>query len=282
MKIGIICKKDNPEAFHLAQKVVNTIEARGVSCLMEDSLAKETGHGSGKDVWACSDIMIVIGGDGTLLRSIRKCSSRQTPILGVHMGYLGFLAETTETEIMDGIDAVIRKDYVIDWRSMFNISLIRADKCMASQSVLNDVVVSKGALARIFDVEVWTDSTFISCYTADGLIVSTPTGSTAYNLSADGPIVHPKVCAVVLTPICPHMLANRSIVLPDFHTITLIIKATRSSDHIYLTLDGQRGHPLEAGDRIIIKKEDTMAALIRFKKSDYFKVLRTKLKWQER
>jgi NAD+ kinase len=137
-------------------------------------------------------------------------------------------------------------------------------------------------LARIIDIEVWTDSTFITCYRADGLIISTPTGSTAYSLAAGGPIVHPQVSAIILNPICPHVLSNRSIVLPDSQEVIIVVKSSKASDNIYLTLDGQKGHPLQAGDRLRIKRGSRKAVMLRFPQRDYFEILRSKLKWQER
>lgn len=168
---------------------------------------------------------------------------RQIPILGVHMGYLGFLTGVTEDEVCKALEAVLSGDFVKEERTMFECVLVREDQEIISQHVLNDVVINKSALARMIDIEVSTDSTFITCYRADGLIVSTPTGSTAYNLATGGPIVHPQVDAIILTPICPHVLSNRSIVLPDSQEVIIVVKSGKRSDNIYLTLDGQRGFP---------------------------------------
>jgi NAD+ kinase len=165
---------------------------------------------------------------------------------------------------------------------MFEATLIREGETVTTQHVLNDVVINKSALARIIDIEVWTNSTFITSYRADGLIVSTPTGSTAYNLATGGPIVHPQVEAIILTPICPHVLSNRSIVLPDSQEVGIIVKSGKRSDNIYLTLDGQRGFPLEPGDKLIIRRGDYKAIILRFPYRDYFEILRSKLGWQER
>jgi NAD+ kinase len=198
------------------------------------------------------------------------------------MGTLGFLTEVTEDEVFKALDALKNSQYIRDERTMFEVTLLRGDETIASQHVLNDVVITKGALARIIDIEVWTDSTFITCYRADGLIISTPTGSTAYSLAAGGPIVHPQVSAIILNPICPHVLSNRSIVLPDSQEVIIVVKSSKASDNIYLTLDGQKGHPLQAGDRLRIKRGSRKAVMLRFPQRDYFEILRSKLKWQER
>lgn len=282
MIIGVICKEDNREALAHAAEVTRWLAAHHIPCLMEDHLADSMGSARTDDVWSNAELLVVLGGDGTLLRSIRMSAPREVPILGIHLGYLGFLTEVTEDELFPALESVLKGEYVRDERVMFECTLIRKEETVVRQHVLNDIVINKGALARIFDIEVWVDETFITSYRADGLIVSTPTGSTAYNLAADGPIVHPKVEAIILTPICPHVLSNRSIVLPDTRAVCLIIDPKKTTDHIYLTLDGQKGYPLEAGDRLLVKRGAHKAILLRFPQRDFFQVLRTKLRWQER
>jgi NAD+ kinase len=282
MIFGIVCKEDNSDAVALSGRVMEWVRSRGFECLVEEHVAESIGIKHTAVPWETADLLIAIGGDGTFLRTIWKSAQRGTPILGVHMGYLGFLTEVTEDEVYEALDAVLAGGYVLERRSMFRCTLIRGEETVTSQHVLNDVVINKSAVARIIDIEVWADSTFITCYRADGLIVSTPTGSTAYNLATGGPIVLPSVDAIILTPICPHVLSNRSIVLPDTQEVTIIVKSGKSSDNIYLTLDGQRGFPLNAGDRLIVKRGDCKATILRFPHRDYFEILRTKLGWQER
>jgi len=282
MIIGIVCKEDNKDALELSSRVFEWSRDNGLTCLFEDHIADYLKKSHSADIWSKSDILIVIGGDGTLLRSIRMSASLKIPILGVHMGYLGFLTEVTEDEVYNALKSVVNGDYTIDERAMFNATVLRDNDTVISQHVLNDVVINKSALARIIDIEVWANSKFITCYRADGLIVSTPTGSTAYNLAAGGPIVHPNVSAIILTPICPHVLSNRTIILPDFKEVEIVIKSGKASDDIYLTLDGQKGYPLAGQDRLIIKRGNVHAVMVRFPQRDYFEILRTKLKWQER
>lgn len=282
MIIGVVCKEDNREALAHAAEVLTWLEVHHIPYLIEDHMAASLDHVRTDDVWSKADLLVVLGGDGTLLRSIRMSSPREIPILGIHLGYLGFLTEVTEEELFPALESVLKGEYLRDERVMFECALTRGNTTVVRQHVLNDIVINKGALARIFDIEVWVDETFITRYRADGLIVSTPTGSTAYNLAADGPIVHPKVEAIILTPICPHVLSNRAIVLPDSQAVSLIVNPKKTSENIYLTLDGQKGYPLEAGDRLTVKRGTQKAILLRFPQRDFFQVLRTKLKWQER
>lgn len=282
MIFGIVCKEDNTESLALSLRVREWITARGHECLVEDHIAHFIGIDHTSAPWDGADILIAIGGDGTFLRTIWMSAQKGIPILGVHMGYLGFLTEVTEDEVYDALEAILNGDFVQEERAMFKSTLIRDGRTITSQHVLNDVVINKSALARIIDIEVWTDSTFITSYRADGLIVSTPTGSTAYNLATGGPIVHPQVGAIILTPICPHVLSNRSIILPDSQEVNIIVKSGKRSDNIFLTLDGQRGFPLDAGDKLVIRRGEYKAIILRFPHRNYFEILRTKLGWQER
>ena len=191
MIFGIVCKQDDAEALNVARRTFEWISARGHECLLEDHVADHAGMSRTEALWDRADIHIAIGGDGTFLRAIWRSAGKGTPILGIHMGYLGFLTEVKEGEVYEALEAILTGDYVSEERTMLKATLIRKGTIITSQHFLNDVVINKGALARIIDIEVWTDSTFITCYRADGLIVSTPTGSTAYNLATGGPIVHP-------------------------------------------------------------------------------------------
>ncbi|MEA3222888.1 MAG: NAD(+)/NADH kinase [Thermodesulfobacteriota bacterium] len=283
-RIGIVCKEDNRDVLALVARVLKWLEKGDIPYVLEDHIAAYLGQEYTVDVWSNANLLVAIGGDGTLLRAARLSSHRNVPILGVHMGSLGFLTEITEDKVEAAIEAILsgEGEYVKDKRTMFETTLIRDDNIIASKLVLNDAVINKGALARIIDIEVWVNTTFITRYRADGLILSTPTGSTAYNLAAHGPIVYPHVPAIILTPICPHVLSNRSIVLPDSQEVEIVLSAQVSSGNVYLTLDGQRGYPMEGGDKVVVKKARHKAVLMRSPKRDFFEVLRTKLRWQER
>ncbi len=280
-KVGIACKEGNKDALSLVTGLVPRLEKAGIRVLLEDHISRYMGLNSTEDLWTNADLVVVAGGDGTLLRAVHRSITREVPILGVHMGRLGFLAEVTPEEIYTFIDSVLKGDYVKDERTTFEAEIIRDGITVSSDTVLNDVVINKSALARIIEIEVWVDTTFITRYRGDGLILSTPTGSTAYNLAADGPIVHPSVAAIILTPICPHILSNRTIILPDTDLVSVVVDTSGKSDDIFITLDGQRGYPLRPGDRIRIRKAAHKAVLVRSPQRDYFKVLRNKLNWQE-
>lgn len=280
-KVGIACKEGNKDALGLAIELVPRLEKAGIKVLLEDHISQYMGLNSTENLWSNSDLLVVAGGDGTLLRAVHKSIAKEIPILGVHMGRLGFLAEVTPEEIYTVIGSVLKGDYLKDERTTFDAEIIRDGVSISKDTVLNDVVINKSALARIIEIEVWVDTTFITRYRGDGLILSTPTGSTAYNLAADGPIVHPDVAAIILTPICPHILSNRTIILPDSDVVSVVVDTSGKSDDIFITLDGQRGYPLKPGDRIRIKKAAHRAVLVRSPGRDYFKVLRTKLNWQE-
>ncbi len=280
-KVGIACKEGNKDALSLVTGLVPRLEKAGIRVLLEDHISRYMGLNSTEDLWTNADLLVVAGGDGTLLRAVHRSITREVPILGVHMGRLGFLAEVTPEEIYTFIDSVLKGDYVKDERTTFEAEIIRDGITISSDTVLNDVVINKSALARIIEIEVWVDTTFITRYRGDGLILSTPTGSTAYNLAADGPIVHPSVAAIILTPICPHILSNRTIILPDTDLVSVVVDTSGKSDDIFITLDGQRGYPLRPGDRIRIRKAAHKAVLVRSPQRDYFKVLRNKLNWQE-
>ena len=282
MKIGIICKEDNSQALWQAAKITEWLRIKKIPCLYEDHIAAYMDKPVTDDVWTGADVMVAIGGDGTLLRTIRMSLPKEIPILGIHMGFLGFLTEVTDERAYEAIDAALNDECIRDERIMLEACLIRGKEEIIRQNVVNDVVLNKGALARIFDLEVWADSTFITCFRADGLIVSTPTGSTAYNLAANGPIIHPKVDSIILTPICPHVLSNRSIVLPVDQEVTLVVNPKKESGSVYLTLDGQKGMPLMMGDRVRVKRAKEKAIFLRLPDRDFFQILRTKLKWQER
>ena len=230
------------------------------------------------EVAAGADVLVVLGGDGTLLAASHLVD-RPVPVLGVNFGSLGFLTEITMAELYPTLEGVLRGDYRFEERRMLHARVQQRDTADTTGDVLNDVVVTKAALSRIIEFDVAIDGLFVSAFRADGLIVSSPTGSTAYNLAAGGPILHPTLDAVVLTPICPHMLSNRPLVVSDRSSIEVRLRAGRESD-AHLTLDGQRGFPLRGGDVVTVTRSSRTIRLVKAQR-DYFEVLRTKLKWGE-
>jgi len=228
----------------------------------------------------CTDLLIVLGGDGTLLSAARLAADRKVPILAVNLGGLGFLTTVAQDEIYSILEEIFSEKHRVSERVMLEAEILRDGTVIRRQIALNDAVLNKAALARIMDLELRVDGEYVTTYKADGLILSTPTGSTAYSLAAGGPIVYPTVEAFILTPICPHTLTNRPLVIPDSATVEVEFKA--EDDAVFLTLDGQIGIELVRGDRIRMRKAPNKLLLVRPAKKTYYHILRNKLKWGER
>ena len=223
------------------------------------------------------DLILVLGGDGTMIATARMVGDREVPVLGVNFGGLGYLAEFRIEELYSALESILLDRYRLDARVMLAVELLRGDQVITRNRVLNDVVINKSALARIIEIEAYLNDQFVNSFRADGLIVSTPTGSTAYNLSAGGPVIFPSMNAVVITPICPFTLSNRPIVVPDDAEIELRLKTDK--EDVALTLDGQVGFALQMEDRVVIRKSHTTFNLIQPATRNYFDVLRDKLRW---
>jgi NAD+ kinase len=223
------------------------------------------------------DLVLVLGGDGTLLKAARLYGSGKAPVLGINLGGLGFLTEISFEELPALFDQVLRGNCQTESRMMLTAGIIREGKAVSTTPFLNDVVINKGALARIIDLETSIDGQFLTSYRGDGLIVSTPTGSTAYNLAAGGPILHPALKTIVITPICPFTLTNRPIIVQDEALIE--IRLGSKAREVWLTCDGQVGYPLKAGDVVRVEKAPGHIRLIKSPFKNYFEILRTKLKW---
>jgi NAD+ kinase len=225
------------------------------------------------------DLALVLGGDGTLLSAARAVSKAGTLILGVNLGTLGFMTELALADLYPALEAIGKERYIVDSRSMMSGSLIRGGKTLATQVALNEVVVSKSAIARLNHFELFVDAEFVSSYRADALIIATPTGSTAYSLGAGGPILHPDVDAFLITPVSPHGLTHRPVVVRD--TVEIEIRVKTGKEEAYLSFDGQVGMPARVGDIVRCVKAEHPTRLLRFQKT-FFEVLATKLKWGER
>jgi NAD+ kinase len=225
------------------------------------------------------NLALVLGGDGTLLSAARAVAKAGTLILGVNLGTLGFMTELPLADLYPALEAIEKEHYIVDRRSMLSSSLVRVGEIVATHSALNELVVSKSAIARLNHFELFVDSEFVSSYKADGLIVATPTGSTAYSLGAGGPILEPDVDAFVITPVSPHGLTHRPVVVRD--TVEIEIQVKTGQEEGYLSLDGQVGMPVRDGDIVRCVKAEHPARLLRFQKT-FFEVLATKLKWGER
>ena len=227
-----------------------------------------------------ADVVLSLGGDGTLLSAARAFARSGTPIIGVNLGWLGFLTETPLSEMYETLDAWLAGQAVVDARTLMCTELFRDDRLFRRWDALNDVVLAKGAIARMGEFTIELDGAFVARFRADGVIVSTPTGSTAYTLAAHGPILMPTVDAMVLTAICPHLLTIRPIVVPGSSEIGVVIDVV--PHETYLTVDGQEAVELLLGDRIVCRRSDLTVRLLRLHPNGLFNVLRNKLSWGER
>jgi NAD+ kinase len=285
-RVGLVVKPHQPDALQTVCGVVEWLAERGISLSGTPDLERERiEHQTGCAVESVApdrlaenvDLMLVLGGDGTMIATARMLGDRDVPVLGVNYGGLGYLAEFRIEELYTALESILQGNYRLDTRVMLAVELMRGTGKVTRTRVLNDVVINKSALARIIEIEASLNNQFVNSFRADGLIVSTPTGSTAYNLSAGGPVIYPSMNAVVITPICPFTLSNRPIVVPDDAVIELCLKTEK--EEVALTLDGQVGFPLEAQDRVIIRKSRTTFNLVQPMNRNYFEVLRDKLRW---
>ena len=280
--IGISAKITSNDALQFAAKVVADLRARDFAVCFDYATADKL-NDRGKcvakgELGKHSDLLITFGGDGTLL-SVARHAPKDVPILGVNMGTLGFLTEVQVEDFPQVMERVLAGDYESEQRVALDVTVRGHGRDHRVYRVLNDATINKSALARIIEMRVTVGGEFVSSFRADGLIIATPTGSTAYNLSAGGPIIYPTMGAVVLTPICPHMLSNRPVVLPD--TLDIEVGIATPNQEIFLTLDGQEGLPIAQNDKVCISKSPNPVTLIRTPRKSYFDVLRAKLKWGE-
>jgi NAD+ kinase len=285
-RVGVVVKPHQPDALKTICRLVEWLDTHSITLVGTPDLEKErVEHETGCAVEAVAneelaervDLIIVLGGDGTMIATARMVGDSEVPVLGVNYGSLGYLAEFRMEEMFPALESILEGSYQLDSRVMLAAELFRNGEQLMHTRVLNDVVINKSALARIIEIEASLNNQFVNSFRADGLIVSTPTGSTAYNLSAGGPVIYPSMNAVVITPICPFTLSNRPIVVPDDAVIELHLKTP--NEEVALTLDGQVGVPLEVEDRIVIRKSRTSFKLVQPMNRNYFDVLRDKLRW---
>jgi NAD+ kinase len=285
--IGILARPDLTEAKAALVELASWLRARGVRSCIEEQTAQLAGQApadsclvaSGRDMAGLADALVVLGGDGTLLAASRLLE-KEIPVLGVNFGSLGFLTEITLAELYPALQGVLEGRYQHEERRLLRASVHRRGRPDVSADVLNDVVITKAGPSRIIELDVAIDGQFVSSFRADGIIVSSPTGSTAYNLAAGGPILSPTLPAIVVTPICPHMLANRPLVVPDESRIEVRLRATRDVD-VYAALDGQETFAFSEDDSVTVSGSPRRLKLVKAPGRDYYEVLRTKLKWGE-
>lgn len=282
-RLGIITKPNEPRAAELAAHIAEWAADHEINLFVNNrvrDLPPGTFSASAREIADHCDLLIVLGGDGTMISTARLVAGRGTPVLGINLGTLGYLTEFAMDEAMPALEYVVRGEYEIDKRTMLDWQVLRDGDQVGGGTALNDVVLNKSALARIIDIDCWVGSHYVTGYRADGLIVATPTGSTAYNLSAGGPIIAPATEAISICPICPHTLTNRPLVLP--FSVEIALQMNTHEQEVMLTSDGQIGLPLMAGDRVEIRKSEKTFNTVCANDRDYFEILRSKLRWSGR
>lgn len=283
-RIGLIANADKPDAMKLLEELVRWLLERGVEVLVEKDPAELIGRsaiGFSSEEVASTDMIVVLGGDGTILRASRVAAPRGTPMLGVHFGQYGFITEVHPPEAKEALERVLNGDYHISERIMLRARLIRSGEEVGSWTALNDVVVSKGPLARLLSLHVSVREKYIATYAADGIIVSSPTGSTAYSLSAGGPVVNPSVGVMIITPICPHTLNARSLVVPDDDLVQVTTECGED-ESVMLTVDGQLGFYMQSCDRLDVTKAEFSAKIVTWDPLSFYGKLQSRLRWGDR
>jgi len=284
--IGVLARAGLKEAGPVLRNLLHFLQERSVRVVVEErTAALLTEHEGcsvvpGAQLPERADALVVLGGDGTLLAASQLLEKRSIPVLGVNFGSLGFLTEIALGELFAALQGLLDDRYSYDERRLLRATVRRPGRPDVTRDVLNDVVITKAAASRIIELDVGLDGAFVSTFRADGLIVSSPTGSTAYNLAAGGPILHPALPALVLTPICPHMLTNRPLVVGDASTIEVRLVEARDVE-VHVSFDGQQGSTLTTEDVVSVTRSPRVLRLVRAPARDYFEVLRTKLKWGE-
>jgi NAD+ kinase len=283
--VGIVSRPRREDIARVVPPLLDWLRAHGAETICDLETGECIGALAGrtidrKELPEHTDLLIVLGGDGTLLSAARLAVDRGVPILAVKLGGLGFLTTVSQDELFSILEEIFANKHRISERVMLASEVVRGGSIIRQQMALNDAVLNKEALARIMDLELRVDGEYVTTYKADGLIVATPTGSTAYSLSAGGPIVYPIVDAFVVTPICPHTLTNRPIIIPD--SVTIEIGFQSGANNAYLTLDGQIGIELSEGDRVVLRRAPNRLRLVRPARKTYYEILRNKLKWGER
>jgi NAD+ kinase len=269
-RVGIVHKVTSSEAADTAALVKKFLDSKGIDVVTDEGEAGRS-----------ADLLVVLGGDGTLIHAQSLLGGRPVPILGVNMGSLGFMTEVPQAGLYQALEQVLAGKATVSARMKLRVHLHRGGRQERAldEEVLNDVVISKSALSRMAELETRCSGEYVTTYRADGVIVATPTGSTAYSLAANGPIMYPTMRGVIIAPICPHTLTQRPLVVPDEENIEIILT---NDTEVYLTLDGQKGEPLARGDRVQVKQSYNRVLLVRNPNLDFFGILRAKLRWGER
>jgi len=281
-RIGIICKAGITKPAETLKELLPWLRQKGCETFVDTETASSLNMDGfpRSEISSLSEIIIVLGGDGTMLSTCRLVADKGVPVLGINIGGLGFITEVQLDELYETMEKVLSGECPIEERLMLTAQVRRLGELIAEYIVLNEVVINKAALARIIDLETYVNQNYVTTFKADGLIISTPTGSTAYSLSAGGPILYPTLDNIIITPICSHTLTNRAMVLPGDSIIKVILRSP--TERVYLTMDGQVGFSVMQNDVIEVSKAPFKTRLLIPCDRDYFQILRTKLKWGER
>jgi NAD+ kinase len=279
-KVGIVANVEKENIAEFAASLEKWLEDRKIKVFLEANIAAAVGKSGGfkmEDLASRVDLIAVLGGDGTMLRTARYVAHRDVPIVGINMGTFGYLTEVNLNETYAALELILKGDFLTEKRMMLDVKIRRGNKLIGSGIVLNDVVINRGNLSRIVELETTIDGHYLTTYKSDGLIISTPTGSTAYSLSAGGPIVFPGKDLIIINPICPHTLTNRPIIFPEKSDLQIVLRSKESGATI--TLDGQESYRITAGDLMIVRKSKFVTRLVLSPHRSYGEILRSKLGW---
>jgi len=277
-RVGIFVKKDK-KACQKADEFEAWLKNKKIAAVRKESAPPGPHSAVDNKIFAPPDLfcLFVLGGDGTFLSAARWIGDLDIPVLGIKFGEMGFLAETAAENLFEAAEKIISDDFIINRRMRLNVDVVREDQSVISETVLNDIVINRGALARLADVEAHINDHYLTTFRSDGLIVATPTGSTAYSLAAGGPVIHPDVPGIIITPICPFTLTNRPLIVPD--SIQIKLKLAKGASDIMLTFDGQKGLDISDRDTIVVRKGPYPLNMITLPGQHYFDVLKAKLRW---
>ncbi len=279
-RIGLVINLKKPRATQIAESVISFLEEKGKQVFFDHDAAQALGRKAavkpGEEFAAYCDCIIVLGGDGTLLNTARTRVGNGVPLLGINLGHLGFLTEVEVEDTTAALEQLIAGNYRIEERMMIKAVVKREDKVLEEFQALNDAIITKGAFSRLIHLDTYIDDKFFATFPADGLIVATPTGCTAYSLSAGGPLLMPDLDTMIVTPICPHTLYSRPLVIHGNSVVRTVVKS--KPGEVVLTLDGQDGHYLQYMDEILIKKAECSTKLVKLNTRNFYEILRAKMK----
>ncbi|MEK7374015.1 MAG: NAD(+)/NADH kinase [Thermodesulfobacteriota bacterium] len=279
-KVGIIANIAKEKSSEYTASLREWMIGRGLEVYLEQGIAAKIGGLPGverRKLWSIVDLIVVFGGDGTILRTARLVRDRDVPIVGINLGVFGYLTEVNLDEMYSAMEVILAGEFQVEKRMMLDVEISGGEETFLEGSVLNDVVINRGNLSRIIELETTVDDRYMTTFKADGLIISTPTGSTAYSLSAGGPIVFPELYSIIINPICPHTLTNRPIILPESAEIKVTLRTMEKGANV--TLDGQVSFTVKSGDTVTIRKSRHVTTLVSSPHRGYLEILRTKLGW---